>query len=288
MANRTTSRRSQSGSGQRARQAGRSAAISADSPWVRDLGQVGVAAIGVVYLLVAWISLQVAFGSASKSADSSGALEDIAGQPFGKVLLAAMAVGLFAYAIWQVILAIVGFPRKRSGERTFKRSAAAAKAVFGAALGAQTLTFVLRSGNGSGSKSSSQMQEDWTVKLLSLPAGRLLVILVGLALVALAIYLTYEGIEKKFLEKLVGRPSKRIVRLGQVGWIARGVTFGVLGVLVVVAGATSQPAKARGLDNAFKTLAQQPYGKWLLTAVAFGLASYGVFQLVTARTHKEG
>jgi hypothetical protein len=100
--------------------------------------------------------------------------------------------------------------------------------------------------------------------------------------------LTYEGIEKKFLEKLVGRPSKRIVRLGQVGWIARGVTFGVLGVLVVVAGATSQPAKARGLDNAFKTLAQQPYGKWLLTAVAFGLASYGVFQLVTARTHKEG
>ena len=47
---------------QHAKQAGRSAAQKADSPWIKPLGQIGVAAIGVVYLLLAWIAVQVAFG----------------------------------------------------------------------------------------------------------------------------------------------------------------------------------------------------------------------------------
>jgi hypothetical protein len=62
----------------------------------------------------------------------------------------------------------------------------------------------------------------------------------------------------------------------------------VLGILIVVAGFTSQPEKARGLDAALKTLANQPFGPWILTAVALGLAAYGVFQLVTARHRREG
>jgi hypothetical protein len=62
----------------------------------------------------------------------------------------------------------------------------------------------------------------------------------------------------------------------------------VLGILVVVAGFREQPEKSRGLDAALKTLAQQPFGKWILVAVALGLAAYGVFQLVTARYRREG
>ena len=60
---------------QHAKQAGRSAAQKADSPWIKPLGQIGVAAIGVVYLLLAWIAVQVAFGGSDKSADNSGALK---------------------------------------------------------------------------------------------------------------------------------------------------------------------------------------------------------------------
>jgi Domain of Unknown Function (DUF1206) len=268
----------------RAKRAGRKAAVKADSPWVKTLGQVGVAAIGIVYLLLAWIALQVAFGGSSKSADNSGALAELAGKPFGKVLLAVMAIGLFAFAVWQVVLAVVGFEQAQDKELAFKRAAAGGKAVIGVALGVQSLQLVL----GGGGKSSSQKQADWTGKLLGLPAGRVLVVLIGLAVLGFAGYLVYSGWEKKFLERLEGANSKQIVRLGQFGWVARGVAFGMLGILIVIAGVKSQPEKARGLDAALKTLAAQPFGKWILTAVALGFAAYAVFQLVTARRHKEG
>ena len=268
----------------RTKQAGRAAARKADSPWVKTLGQIGVAAIGIVYLLLAWIALQVAFGSSDQSADNSGALKEIAEKPFGKALLVIMAIGLGFFAIWQFIEAAIGYQEKDGGEKVFKRISAVAKGLFGAALGIQALKLAL----GGGSKSSGQSQQDWTAKLLDLPAGRVLVVAIGLGVIGFAGYLAYKGVTKQFLEKLEGGADQKVVKLGQAGWIARGVAFGVLGGLVVVAGFKHQPEKSRGLDSALKTLADQPFGKWLLVAVALGLAAYGVFQLVTARHRREG
>jgi len=268
----------------RTKQAGRSAARKADSPWVKTLGQVGVAAIGIVYLLLAWIAVQVAFGGSDQSADNSGALKELAEKPFGKVLLGVMAGGLFFYAAWQFVETAIGYEEKTGNEKIFKRVSAGAKGLFGAALGVQSLRLAL----GGGNKNSSQQQADWTGDLLGLPAGRVLVVVLGLGVIAFSGYLIYKGVKKKFLEKLEGGAGDTVVRLGQVGWIARGVAFGVLGILIVVAGVRSQPEKARGLDAALKELASQPFGKWILVAVAFGLAAYGVFQLVTAPNRREG
>ncbi|HST84540.1 MAG TPA: DUF1206 domain-containing protein [Kineosporiaceae bacterium] len=252
---------------------------------MKTLGKVGVAAIGIVYLLLAWIALQVAFGGSDQPADNSGALQEIAEKPFGKVLLAVMAVGLACFAIWQFVEAAIGYEEKDGKEKIFKRAGAAAKGLFGVALGLQSLKLAL----GNGSKSSSQKQKDWTSNLLELPAGRVLVVIIGLAVIAFAGYLAYKGVKKKFLPKIGGGDADaKVIKLGQVGYIARGVAFGVLGILVVVAGVKSQPEKSRGLDGALKALAEQPYGKWILILVALGLAAYGVFQLVTARHRREG
>ncbi|MEO0842723.1 MAG: DUF1206 domain-containing protein, partial [Cyanobacteria bacterium J06643_5] len=38
-----------------------------------------------------------------------------------------------------------------------------------------------------------------------------------------------------------------------------------------------------GLDEALETLAEQPYGPFMLTVVALGLMSYGVYMVVQAR-----
>jgi amino acid transporter len=270
--------------GRRTKQAGQSAVRKADSPWVKTLGQVGVAAIGIVYLLLAWIAVQVAFGGSDQSADNSGALKELAEKPFGRVLLAVMAVGLFFYTVWQWVEAAIGFEGKEGKEKAFKRASAFAKGLFGGALAVQSLKLVL----GNGSKSSSSKQADWTGKLLEQSGGRVLVVLIGVAVIAFSGYLVYKGVKKKFLEKLEGGADDKLIKLGQVGWIARGVAFGVLGILIVTAGVQSQPEKARGLDAALKELASQPFGKWILVAVAFGFAAYGVFQLVTSPRRREG
>jgi Domain of Unknown Function (DUF1206) len=100
----------------------------------------------------------------------------------------------------------------------------------------------------------------------------------------------YQGVKKKFLEDM-SLPSDRRARqvaerTGQVGFIAKGVSIALIGVLVIVAALRFRPDEASGLDAALKGLASQPYGPYLLAAVALGLAAYGVFCFFDARYHR--
>jgi len=88
--------------------AGGKAEQAGDSASLEGFARVGLIAYGVVHLIVGWLALQIAWGtSGSNSADSSGALETLADQPFGKILLWLVAVGLVALA--------PGRPAKSSG-----------------------------------------------------------------------------------------------------------------------------------------------------------------------------
>jgi hypothetical protein len=58
----------------------------------------------------------------------------------------------------------------------------------------------------------------------------------------------------------------------------------LVGLLVVIAAARAQPEQSTGLDGGLKALKEQPYGPYLLAAVALGLIAYGLFLMVKART----
>jgi hypothetical protein len=72
------------------------------------------------------------------------------------------------------------------------------------------------------------------------------------------------GWQKKFTEDMNvpadHRTRSLIVRLGQVGSIAKGAALGLIGLLVIVAAIQFRPDKSVGLDGALKALAAQPYG----------------------------
>ena len=240
---------------------------------VKRAGRAGVAAEGVVYLLVAWLALQVALGGSGGSADSSGALGRVAAQPFGKVLLAVLALGFLAMVAWQVLAAV-------AAERTSQRVKAVAKAVVAAALALSSARFLLGGGSSAG-----QQQQTLTQRVLEAPGGPVLVVVAGLAVAAVGVALVVRGVQRKFEDKVEGSLSPALTGLGVAGWVARGVAFAVLGGLVV-ASAGGDTAKSRGLDAAFREIAQQPYGKVLLVLVALGLAAYAVFQLATARRRR--
>jgi hypothetical protein len=72
-------------------------------------------------------------------------------------------------------------------------------------------------------------------------------------------------------------------RSGQAGLAARGVVFCIIGVFLIQAALSANPEEARGLGGALDTLAAQPYGPYLLGAVALGLVGYGVYCAVNAR-----
>lgn len=72
--------------------------------------------------------------------------------------------------------------------------------------------------------------------------------------------------------------SPWVERLGRIGLIAKGVLYGVIGILaakVALGGREKSPDK----DGAFSAIAEQPFGRGLLVVLALGLAGYALWRL---------
>src|ERR1043165_6518553 len=113
------------------------------------LGRFGMMCYAVVHLLVAWLAIQVVFGD-SEQTDQKGAVGTLAQTPVGPELLWALAVGLFAYALWQGVMIVNGYTWVTKGrKRLLRKVGAGARAVVAAALGGYAIQFAAGSGGGS-------------------------------------------------------------------------------------------------------------------------------------------
>ena len=126
-----------------------------------------------------------------------------------------------------------------------------------------------------------------SAKLMSVPAGRILVIVIGIGIIAIGARNVWNGAARKFTRDLQGGVSQGTIRLGAIGFIAKGIALGVVGVLFALAGITHDPNKAGGSDQALRSLLQLPFGQILLTLVALGIAAFGVYCFVWARHAKD-
>jgi hypothetical protein len=262
------------------------AARAANSRPLELLTRAGFIGYGIVHLLFAWLALQIAFGRANEEGDQSGALRTLAAQPLGEALVVAIAVGLTAMALWQLSEALVGHQFEQGRKRLFERVGSAARAVVYAYLAWTAFTVA-----NDASSSSADKQEALSQRLMASTGGRWLVALVGLGLVALGVGLVVYGVTRRFLKRLEqGRMSPRThalsQRLGVAGYAAKGLAYGIAGVLVVTAAVTYDPDKARGLDAALRTLREQSYGPLLLVVIALGFAAYAAYCAVQAKFRK--
>ncbi|MDG4824355.1 DUF1206 domain-containing protein [Asanoa sp. WMMD1127] len=262
------------------------ASRAANSSALEGLTRAGFIGYGIVHLLFAWLALQIAFGKPAAEGDQSGALMTLAQQPLGKFLVVAIAVGLLAMAIWQLSEALIGHQDEQGKRRVFERIASAFRTVVYAYF-AYTAWKVFKGAPSSAADSQQKKTED----LLSSGGGRAVVIIAGLALAGLGIGLVVYGVKKVFERHLkTGQmsPSTRQLsrRLGMAGYSAKGVAYGIAGVLFVVAAATYDPQKARGLDAALETLRGQAYGAILLTLMALGIAAFGLFCFLQSKYRK--
>jgi hypothetical protein len=252
------------------------------SHWYHVLIGVGLVSYGLVHLVLAWLAGKVAIGGGG-DASSQGAMKQLARQPLGVVLLWVMAVGLLSLVLWQVLVAIVGQQVSDPKKRWRRRASSIGRAIV--YLGLAVLA--ARVAIGSGGSSSGGAEETASSKLMQLPAGRFLVAAVGIGVIAAGVSQIVKGIRRKFVEQdLDGSASRRVGYLGSVGWIAKGVALGAIGALFLVAGVTYDAKKAGGMDQALTAIRDQPFGPYLLLAVAAGLAAFGVYCFFWARHPK--
>lgn len=243
----------------------------------------GMVAYGLVYLLVAWLSLQIALGlGASDRPSGRGALHELSQQPLGEVLVWAVAVGMLLLVIWRLVEAAWGHRRCDRAERWRKRAVSLLKALVYGALGWSALKVAL--GDGSGGSSEKGL----TAKVMGWPAGPWLVGAAGLGILVYAAVAAWRGATGKVTEHLQaegrsGDSGTAYEVFGRVGYVAKGVALAVVGGLVVYAAVTHDPKKSGGLDEALLEIQRQPFGAVLLFAIGVGLACYGLFCFARAR-----
>ena len=239
--------------------------------------RVGYAVSGVLHLLIAWIALQVAWIASDKPADQSGALQTLAGSSLGRLTLWVAVLGFLALGLWQLANALAVRTGGESSKWAVKAKGVAKSVVY---LMLAWTSFSFAKGQPSSSKAQSA---DFTATLLQHTGGRLLVAVIGVVVLGVGAYHVNKGWTKKFLLDLSENPGTVVTRAGVVGYIAKGIALAVVGALFIAAAAQNSSSQATGLDGALRSLRQQAVGAWLLTAVALGIAAYGVYSLARSR-----
>jgi hypothetical protein len=259
----------------------RSARRAANSPAAHALARAGLVARGVIYILIGWVAILVAAGHSSREADQAGALQLLAGKPYGMVSLWLLGIGFVCYALWRLSEAAYGVTGEGNGAGPRLKSLIRGLVYAGFAY----LTFQVISGVHS---NEATKQQDVTASVMRHAGGRWLVGIVGLIIVIAGVALIAQGIRRKFMRQLatsrMSRRERRIVEwLGVIGTVARGVVFALAGALVIDAAVTYSPSKAGGVDKALLTLRDQPFGVFLLGLAAAGLIIFGIYGLCEAR-----
>jgi hypothetical protein len=257
---------------------------ASESPVAQFLARAGLTARGVIYILIGWVAVLVALGQSSQEADQRGALELLAGKPYGLVSLWLLGVGFAAYALWRLSEAAFGVTAEPPGAGPRLKSLGRAVLYAGFAY----LTFDVISGS---RHSQSRQQQDMTATAMGSTAGRWLVGIVGLAVVIAGLVVVSEGVRRKFMKYLrtwqMSPRTRRVIELlGMIGTIARGLVFTLVGVLVISAAVTHKASQSGGIDKALLTLRNQPLGEFLMLLAALGLAVFGIYGLCEARWRK--
>jgi len=248
----------------------------------------GYAAKGFVYAVVGVLALLVAFNLGGETTDTSGALQAIAKQPFGKILLGMIAIALVGYVIWRLIQAFNDPGNKGNDAKGVVARlgyALSGLTYAGVAINAGLLAIGSSNSNSGGGGSSKQ---DWTAMVMEQPFGRWLVGIAGAITIGIGLWRIYRAYKTKFrkklnLKNLNSKQQKWLINISRFGIAARGVVFIMIGFFVLQAAKNYDPEKVKGLDGALLTLVQQPFGKILLALMALGLISYGIYLFLQAR-----
>ncbi len=253
------------------------------NPWVERLTRLGYFVRGLVYAIPGLLAFELALGVGGQAVSPTGGIEYLGQQPYGKVILVVVAIGLAAFSLWGLVRAV--FDPYRDGTDT--EGLATRLGYIASAFGYATL-LIATVQYLQGVAVSTNNPADWSAKLLTQPWGRIAIAVVGLGWLGGGLWQIYRGIKADFKEDFkLGQMSKSerdlSVFVGRFGLAARGVVFALIGLFLVQAAVLVNPNQAKGLDGALLALAEKPYGQVLLGVVALGLIAFGIYSMLCAR-----
>ena len=254
--------------------------------WLEALARTGLLSRGIVYGLVGLLAMRTAL-TAAQSASGADALRMILQAPLGRILLALIALGLLAYSLWR--LAQGWFDTENKGDGVIGIVIRIGFAIAGLAnLAIALAAGIIAWGGAATGESDGWDRQQAAQTVLSFPGGWIVIVGLGIVFIGIAIghfVMAYKAMFMKDFEYTEMSQWERdwVKPIGQAGLTARGVVFALIGLFAVIAGWQQASGKVKGLGEAFTILASQPFGQFLLMAVALGFIAYGIFSIACAR-----
>ena len=263
--------------------------VATEHPSIVKLGRVGWLAKGIVYLLAGALALVVvarSFGwstavTGNKEASPTGAIKEVAHSGGGPLLLVALAVGMFLYALWRLATAVL--PGSTDAEGLATRIGYGVSAILYTTFGVTAISLARsRTAKANGNKTVSDM----TSRLMQHTPGRWLVGIAGVVVIGAGLYRVVKGLKSDVTDDIdmSGMSAARrrwTRRLGAMGEVGRGIAMGLIGFFLVRAAVTFKAAEATGLDGALRRLALEPWGVLVVAGVGLGFIAYGLHCVTT-------
>ena len=239
----------------------------------------GIATKGIIYLLIGGLSAMTTLGLGGKETGSLGAFKYLAKQVYGQVILAIIAIGLTGYVLWRLYQTFIDKENNPIDFKTItKKIGFFFSALFYGYLSYTAIKILLNVNSSNGG--SFQTLLDSTI-------GQIALVLIGLGLLAKAMYQLYQVYSGKYKEKiqefcLDSKRQKLLVNSGQLGLTTRGIVIAIMVYLIFKSMFTYGKGNVVNKEQAFQFL-KGNFGDVVFISISIGLIAYGVYMLIKAK-----
>lgn len=248
---------------------------------------------GMVYLLVGALTLLATFNLGGSISSSNNVVRFLIGLPFGEVLVGTTSLGLLAYSFWR-FYEIILVQKDKSEEKFqggFKMLRYLYSGIFYITIAYSFAKPLINSWRDLGvvpgqDQNGEEKAALW--EMLNHDWGKILLWALAILIAGQALQQFYISYKAGFMQKIDNYPQVKyeydlIRKMGRLGYVARGVVFGILSFFVVKVILSHNANAYKGTQGALEYLLSFTYGTFLLAIVALGLACYGIFHIMVAR-----
>lgn len=252
------------------------------APVIDVVTRIGFATKGFVTMLVGGLALRYALRRGGEITGQEGAVASVLGEPFGRWMLAVLAVGLAGYAVWMFVDASLDPERKgKSFQGIAERLGLFATGIGYTLLAFAAVKLVF------GWHSSGLDVKRLIATVLTPHVGRVLVGLAGVIIMTAGGFQLKLAVTRRFLQLLQSGTS-RLARLvtgvsGTVGYVTLSIFSLITGSSLVQVAVQYDPSEVREWSDALWLLSSLGRGRALLAAAALGLICYGLYFVLQVR-----
>lgn len=254
--------------------------------WIEHYARFGYAAKGVIYGTTGILAFRAAFDiGEDETVGSTGALNAIAEQPFGRAAIVVVSISLMGYVVWRFIQAFLD-PEHNDGKSfqdIVRRIGYGMSGLVYAGIAYSAIEILTDF-----PKEDGRTPTDWALLIMRVPLGRAAVSAVGLMFFGVGCYYFYRAFRAEFRKRFKLHQMSSVAKTwatvaGQVGIAARGVVYVVIGIYAIRAAWEFDPNMIKTTEDALATFNGNPTDEWILATLGIGFMAYGVHMFFQAR-----